>query len=722
MEAVFQTILQLSARASLVILAVLAVRFLLKKAPRKYSYLLWAVVGFRLICPVSFSSAVSIFNVFNRSEVSAVPTVEHTIDRWAAAPPTIPVPTVSVPAAVPAEAPAAVNWFGIAAVVWCIGIAALLGYAVISVLRLRRRLSTAVRLEGNVYQSESVASPFILGILCPRIYIPYGLEGQALSYVLAHERIHLRHGDPIVKLLAFALLAVHWFNPLVWLAFVLMSRDMEMRCDEAVLVQNGYSAKNYSETLLSFAVKDRFPAPVPLAFGETAVKGRIKNALRWKQPKLWVTVLAVLLCAAALVACGTSAKGSPLTAEEAMNALESSCRWEGKTLYFTIPEGYPTPENWKILLKEPGGVGYLHPVNQEKRTVWEAGKTYEVETDGLMYVDMVVRLPDENGEELRRSFIADRPFDWIDSAPSIGEWGSIADLRVYGVAMWDGREQIVEIMGREPDGETGDAYNNVLTYIRDDGATVTFYLFQGKLETIECAGATDWFGGEQLTLETAMEKLGHPSSLSFSQGDGVVCYSKTIDHRLGNNLLLCLGFTMTEDGAYQLDGTMGLRVVYGTSLQLGGLTYSENIYTTDWWVSIDPADYGITPEELASNPLPDFETMSLEALGAYALHTDGAGAEGAFHQFYSRFAASPHAVVEYLSSLGWSEGESGEKSVYTLSRALLVECAYENVDIPQMEELLADCQTDTDSRLRDLAEYLLGEYQAVMRWRYRQFD
>ena len=164
--------------------------------------------------------------------------------------------------------------------------AALLLYGIISYLNLRRRLRGAVRAENGVFETDSVRAPFILGLFSPTIYLPPGLEGEPLRYVLAHERFHIRHADHAVKLFGFLLLCVHWFNPLVWLAFYLMSRDMEMRCDEAVLSAESGITKPYSMALLSFASARRFPSPSPLCFGETGVRERIKNVLRWKKPKV----------------------------------------------------------------------------------------------------------------------------------------------------------------------------------------------------------------------------------------------------------------------------------------------------------------------------------------------------------------------------------------------------------------------------------------------------
>ncbi len=305
MENFFLTVLDMSLKGSYVIAALLLVRLLLKKAPKKYSYILWVAAAFRLVCPVSFSSAISLFRL-------AEPEVPQNLGMMAQPQIETGIPAVnqaisqSLPAATPMVSANPMQiWIAIGALIWCVGMGVLLLHALISYLRLRRSLSAAVRLEGNVWQGE-IPSPFILGFFRPNIYVPYGLEGEELDYVLCHERYHLRRGDHLVKPLAYLILILHWFNPLVWLSFSLMGKDMEMRCDEAVLAKKQGSAKFYGQTLLSFAAGHRFPGPSPLAFGESGVKTRIKNILSWKKPGVWITAMAVIVCVAVLVACSSN--------------------------------------------------------------------------------------------------------------------------------------------------------------------------------------------------------------------------------------------------------------------------------------------------------------------------------------------------------------------------------------------------------------------------------
>ena len=323
----FISILNMSITGSYVILAVLMIRFLLRRAPKKYAYLLWSVVGFRLCCPVTFESVFSLFSLKPFDMTAAQKTADHALTYIPGNIGMMQTPqiTTGIPAAntfISGSMPDGVIhnlsgqptysanpmqiWTAVGAYLWLIGIAALMIYAVVSCIVLHCRLRTATRLDTNVWQSETVRSPFILGLIKPKIYIPYRLDEDALTYVLLHERYHIRCLDHVVRPLAFFILTVHWFNPLAWLAFVCMGRDMEMRCDEWVLSQSDGIRKIYSTSLLSFASNRRFPSPTPLAFGETGVKGRIKNVLRWKKPKLWITVTALVLCLAVLIACAAN--------------------------------------------------------------------------------------------------------------------------------------------------------------------------------------------------------------------------------------------------------------------------------------------------------------------------------------------------------------------------------------------------------------------------------
>ena len=304
MEHLFETILQMSLSACPVILAVLLVRLLLTGAPKKWSYLLWSVVGFRLICPVSFQAAFSLF--------SAAPMQMRQMQPLQPITPVNPVPAVNPGAVTLPTAPQALTestvrlWPTVGIILWCLGIVTLVIYSLVRVLRLRSLLLDAVIIEPGVWQSDRITTPFLMGLIHPIIYLPTGTDPETMRYVLAHERVHLHRGDHWTKLLAFLILTVHWFNPLCWLAFLLMNRDMELSCDERVLSEHGTIARAYSLSLLHFATGRRFPGPGMLAFGEPDVKRRVQNVLHWRQPKRWATILAAVLCVVSVAACAAN--------------------------------------------------------------------------------------------------------------------------------------------------------------------------------------------------------------------------------------------------------------------------------------------------------------------------------------------------------------------------------------------------------------------------------
>ena len=362
MSTVFEKILEMSAVASVVIIAVLIVRLALSKAPKKYSYILWSVVAYRLVCPVSFRSAFSLFRVFKRAgkttefipadRVPITSGVSVPIAPFESMPPSVTAPPAMGGAAVGA-APA-VSVMSVLTVIWCVGIAVMLIFAAISYVKTVRRFSNAVLLKDNVWQSDKVRSPLIVGIVKPKIYVPFGLSEDTLHYALAHERCHLRRLDHVVRPLAYLILATHWFNPLCWLAYFLMISDMEMSCDEAVIVKDKDIGKAYSATLLSFAANKRFPLPYPVDFGGDDVKKRIENILGWKKPSVLVSVIAVLLCAAVLVGCGADPNDKIDTLENTeeigySDGLENKeqtdiAEPEVWPYSYTLPEYYGTTE------------------------------------------------------------------------------------------------------------------------------------------------------------------------------------------------------------------------------------------------------------------------------------------------------------------------------------------------------------------------------------------
>lgn len=321
----FLTVAELSLSAVPVILVLFALRFLLRRAPKVYSYALWAAAGFRLLCPVALPSDWSLFNlpIFqNRDPKEAIALTERAVQAGTRAirrtagtgQAVVSGTSVSGMSAIPSasSAPAEVSAPGwsvsqIVTLLWLAGILCILLWNGYQLLRLCRRTRTAVRTEGNVWESDQIPGPFILGLFRPRIYLPAGLEGTARACVLAHERHHLRRHDPWVKALAFCIRTLHWFNPAVWLAVWAMEEDMELSCDEGALSRlEGDCRQDYSRTLLALGANRRDFGPA-LAFGTPAVKQRILHVLSLKKAGRATIVLALAVLLTAGLTCCTSA-------------------------------------------------------------------------------------------------------------------------------------------------------------------------------------------------------------------------------------------------------------------------------------------------------------------------------------------------------------------------------------------------------------------------------
>ncbi len=305
MESVFLKIVNMSLTASWLILAVIALRPLLRRAPKALRCALWALVGVRLLCPFSIESALSLIPSAQPIPETIVTDPNPTINSGLPAVNAVVNPIISEslsPAAGDSVNPLQV-WTAIAAVLWLVGIGVLLIYGIVSYLRVKRQVGACLHLRDNVYLCDGLPSPFILGILRPRIYLPTGMDEAATAHILAHEQAHLRRRDHWWKPLGFLLLTVHWFNPLMWVAYILLCRDIELACDERVartLDEDGKTA--YSRTLLACGAHRRVVAACPLAFGEVGVKARVRSVLNYKKPAFWIILAAVIAAVAVAVA------------------------------------------------------------------------------------------------------------------------------------------------------------------------------------------------------------------------------------------------------------------------------------------------------------------------------------------------------------------------------------------------------------------------------------
>ena len=297
MDDVFLKIMNLSISASWLILAVLVLRVVLKKAPKWVMPLLWGVVALRLVCPFSIESALSLIPSAETIPSEIMTETREPVLYEQATLDIVTNPTLPSAAEVPvgvSRQQAQVD-FNIYSVLWLAGMAALLVHALVSAGKLKRKLATAILLRDNIYESEFVDSPFVFGVVKPNIYLPMHMDEGTAAHVIAHERAHLTRRDHWWKVLGYLVLALHWFNPLVWVAYILFCRDIELACDEKVVKGlDGAARADYSQALLSCAAPKRAVAACPLAFGEGNIKTRVKSALHYKKPAFWVAAAAVL--------------------------------------------------------------------------------------------------------------------------------------------------------------------------------------------------------------------------------------------------------------------------------------------------------------------------------------------------------------------------------------------------------------------------------------------
>lgn len=332
MTEMFLKLINMSISASWLIPVVLVLRFAFKKTPKWIAVLLWGIVALRLICPVSIESALSLLPsaetlpieilsgptfVVDTGIVSVDSQVNEYLDNHYFEGMTVPFDNGK-------------TVMTLLAVIWLMGVVVLLAYTTFSYRQLRRKVDTAILLRENIYQSEYVESPFILGIIRPRIYLPFEMDAAEQAYVLAHETAHIRRKDHWWKPLGFLLFAVYWFNPLIWIAYILLCRDIELACDEKVIRKlESVQRADYSQTLLAYGIDRRNIAACPLAFGEISVKARVRSVMNYQKPALW------LICSAFLFSTATAAcfLTDPQTEAIAPRVPVSSGTWTTADIY-----------------------------------------------------------------------------------------------------------------------------------------------------------------------------------------------------------------------------------------------------------------------------------------------------------------------------------------------------------------------------------------------------
>ena len=347
MADIFLKIVNMSISASWIVLVVLLLRLLLKKAPKWINGILWGIVGLRLVMPFSLES---VFSLIPSGETiskapdsprphfeSGVTIIDNQVNDYLGG---HYYEGVTRPTGHFADITT------ILAIVWIVGIVVLLAYTIISYLRVKNKIGTAFILRDNIYQSENVVSPFVLGIIKPKIYLPFNMNEQDMEHVIAHENAHIHRKDHWWKPFGFLVLTLHWFNPLMWLGYVLLCRDIELACDEKVVKEfNNEQKADYSQALLTCSVNRRIIAACPLAFGEVGVKNRVKSVLNYKKPAFWIVVTAIVTSIAVAVCFLTNPKTKTWQSDNytiMCNAISAECdNIVYEYMYGTLNVDYP---------------------------------------------------------------------------------------------------------------------------------------------------------------------------------------------------------------------------------------------------------------------------------------------------------------------------------------------------------------------------------------------
>ena len=404
MNELFLKIINMSISASWLVLAVLILRFVLKKAPKWINVLLWGIVAIRLICPFSFESPLSLIpsaeTIPLNIGMDSTPTINSGISAINNAVNPI-ISQSNTPMAGASINPLQIT-IGIYEYIWIFGMIALALYTAISYWRLHRKVDTAVRYKDNIFQSENVSSPFVFGIIKPRIYLPFKMNGQDLEHVVAHEHAHIRRKDHWWKPFGFLLLTIHWFNPLMWMAYVLLCRDIELACDEKVIKELGNEQRgDYTQALVACSVNRRMIAACPLTFGEVGVKERVKSVMNYKKPALWVIIIAVIVCVGVAVCFLTNPKQDSYTLRIVVPA--------GSQEEFVYTEEEVSTVRNSIKIWSGDGLGdtevLLFPVNKTAETGYTAtylthGMSVEFDAENDTWFKIGVNMQNPTNEDI----------------------------------------------------------------------------------------------------------------------------------------------------------------------------------------------------------------------------------------------------------------------------------------------------------------------------------
>ncbi len=489
----FTVVLNMSITASYAAVGVMIARLFLKKAPKIFSYLLWSVVLFRLICPISFTSDFSILRLLqtDSQNIAIMEYVPHNNEpMWL---PGIEQGLKNSDNRLDANLPRAVQseninfgqkWITVLSFIWVGGVFILFSYSVLSYVKMKICMQTATRLKDNIYESDRIGTAFTCGFLRPGIYVPLGMEENDLCYILEHERTHIQRRDYLIKPLAFFVLIFHWFSPLMWISFSLMNRDMEMSCDESVLKKLGADARcGYSNSLLNMSIKRMMRLPGnPLAFGENHVKARSKNILKYKKPVIGVIIVSIIAVTGMGIALISNPAHNKLSSESkpALEDIETEARLFsseetkliniGKTAaehYYSAFMGNQIPEDCRITYYKIKDVELL--AGDEKEFC--VGVTSDYSTTGLYFLSANGNfIPNGNGrdcegdyKEFRIKSLVAREYEIISIGTGGGTQGLKTAVEEDSSAVMEGTEETADIIVEE--GDTGKIVEENLSII-----------------------------------------------------------------------------------------------------------------------------------------------------------------------------------------------------------------------------------------------------------------
>ena len=445
MSELFLKIINMSISASWLVLAVLLLRFVLKKAPKWVNVLLWGIVAVRLAFPFSIESALSLIpsaeTIPPNIGMNTTPTINSGINAINNAVNPI-ISQSNTPMAGASVNPLQIT-IGIFEYIWIFGMIALALYTAISYWRLHRKVDTAVRYKDNIFQSENVKSPFVLGIIKPRIYLPFNMNGQDLEHVVAHEQAHIHRKDHWWKPLGFLLLTIHWFNPLMWLAYVLLCRDIELACDEKVIKELGNEQRaDYMQALVACSVNRRMIAACPLDFGEVGVKERVKSVMNYKKPAFWVIIIAVIICVGVAACFLTNPKQDRYTLRIVVPA--------GSQEEFVYTEEEVSTVRNSIKIWSGDGLGdtevLLFPVNKTAETGYTAtylthGMSVEFDAENDTWFKIGVNMQNPTNEDIIVYVeVENVEVRIVDEINSVIEWFDY--LETPDEMKWDGSLEI----------------------------------------------------------------------------------------------------------------------------------------------------------------------------------------------------------------------------------------------------------------------------------------